>query len=393
MNAPRQIPFARPWITDEDRKAVADVLEGHILTHGPQCKGFESEFAAFMGEGAHCVTVSSCMAALHLSYLHFGIGPGDEVIVPAQTHTATAHAVEWVGATPVFVDCDLQTGNLTPQGIAAAITLRTKAISVVHFAGIPCDMPAIMALATQHGLKVVEDCAIALGARYEGRHVGLFGDTGCFSFYPVKHMTTGEGGMFVSRHETVAQAVSRLRAFGVDRTHSERSLPGMYDVPSLGLNYRMSEMQAALGRSQVRRLKDILAKRAELFGRYRRLLGAMKGVRLVDSTNPKAASSHYCVSVVFEPPYSANRDEIVMRLNVAGIGTSIYYPQPVPRMTYYRKKYGIEPSKFSNASHLSDHSVALPLGMHLENADVDLIVATLSDILKSLSGPEGGRRD
>jgi dTDP-4-amino-4,6-dideoxygalactose transaminase len=385
MNAPRQIPFARPWITDEDRKAVAEVLEGHILTHGPQCKGFESEFAAFMGEGAHCVTVSSCMAALHLSYLHFRIGPGDEVIVPAQTHTATVHAVEWVGATPVFVDCDLRTGNLTPQGIAAAITPRTKAISVVHFAGIPCDMPAIMALAMRHGLKVVEDCAIALGARYEGRHVGLFGDAGCFSFYPVKHMTTGEGGMFVSRHETVAQAVSRLRAFGVDRTHSERSLPGMYDVPSLGLNYRMSEMQAALGRSQVRRLNDILAKREELFGRYRRLLGAMKGVRLVDSTSPKAASSHYCVSVVVEPPYTASRDEIVMQLNVAGIGTSIYYPQPVPRMTYYRKKYGIEPSKFSNASHLSDHSVALPLGMHLENADVDLIVATLSDILKSIS--------
>jgi dTDP-4-amino-4,6-dideoxygalactose transaminase len=385
MNPPRQIPFGRPWITDEDRKAVMEVLEGHILTHGPQCKGFESEFAAFMGEGAHCVSVSSCMAALHLSYLHFGIGPGDEVIVPAQTHTATVHAVEWVGATPVFVDCDLQTGNLTPQGIAPAITPRTKAISVVHFAGIPCDMPAIVALAAQHGLKVVEDCAIALGARFEGRHVGLFGDAGCFSFYPVKHMTTGEGGMFVSRHEIVAQAVNRLRAFGVDRTHSERSLPGMYDVPSLGLNYRMSEMQAALGRSQVRRLKDILAKRAELFGRYRRLLGGMKGVRLVDSTDPKAASSHYCVSVVFEPPYSARRDEIVMRLNAAGIGTSIYYPQPVPRMTFYKKKYGVEPSKFSNASHLSDHSVALPLGMHLENADVDLIAAKLSEILKSLS--------
>ena len=180
MNAPRQIPFARPWITDEDRKAVMEVLEGHVLTHGPQCKEFESEFAAFIGKGAHCVTVSSCMAALHLSYLHFGIGPGDEVIVPAQTHSATVHAVEWVGATPVFVDCDRQTGNLTPQGIASAVTPRTKAISVIHFAGIPCDMPAIMALATQHGLKVVEDCAIALGARYEGRHVGLFGDAGCF---------------------------------------------------------------------------------------------------------------------------------------------------------------------------------------------------------------------
>lgn len=384
MNAPRQIPFGRPWITDDDRRAVMEVLEGHILTHGPQCKGFESEFATFMGDGAFCVTVSSCMAALHLSYLHFGIGPGDEVIVPAQTHTATVHAVEWVGATPVFVDCDLRTGNLTPQGIEAVLSPRTKAISVVHFAGIPCDMPPIMALAARHGLKVIEDCAIALGARYEGRHVGLFGDAGCFSFYPVKHMTTGEGGMFVSRHEAVAQAVSRLRAFGVDRTHSERSLPGMYDVPSLGLNYRMSEMQAALGRSQVRRLKDILAKRAELFGRYRRLLGGLKGVRLVDSNNPKAASSYYCVSVVFEAPYTTRRDDIVTRLNAAGIGTSIYYPQPVPRMTYYRKKYGIEPSKFSNAAHLSDHSVALPLGMHLENADVDLIVEMLSDILKSL---------
>ncbi|THJ23522.1 MAG: DegT/DnrJ/EryC1/StrS family aminotransferase [Nitrospira sp. CG24E] len=385
MNIPRQIPFARPWITDDDRKAVMEVLEGYILTHGPQCKEFEAEFSAFMGQGAHCVTVSSCMAALHLFYLQFGIGAGDEVIVPAQTHSATAHAVEWVGAKPVFVDCDPCTGNLTPEGIASAITPRTKAMCVLHFAGIPCDMPAIMALAERRGLKVVEDCAIALGARYEGRHVGLFGDAGCFSFYPVKHMTTGEGGMFVSRHEPVAQAVGRLRAFGVDRTHSERLLPGMYDVPSLGLNYRMSEMQAALGRSQLRRMKDVQAKRAELFGQYRRLLGVMKGVRLVDSTDPKAVSGHYCVSVVFEPPYMAKREEIVRRLNTAGIGTSIYYPQPVPRMTFYKKKYSIEPSTFSNASQLSDHSVALPLGMHLENADVDFIVAALSDILKSLS--------
>ena len=385
MNAPRPIPFARPWITDDDRKAVMEVLEGYILTHGPHCKEFEAEYSAFMGQGAHCVTVSSCMAALHLFYLQFGIGAGDEVIVPAQTHSATAHAVEWVGAKPIFVDCDPRTGNLAPDGIASAITPRTKAICVLHFAGIPCDMPAIMALAERRGLKVVEDCAIALGARFEGQHVGLFGDAGCFSFYPVKHMTTGEGGMFVSRHEPVAQAVGRLRAFGVDRTHSERSLPGMYDVPSLGLNYRMSEMQAALGRSQLRRMKDVHAKRAELFGQYRRLLGAMKGVRLVDSTDPKAVSSHYCVSVVFEPPYLARRDEIVMRLNAVGIGTSIYYPQPVPRMTFYKKKYSIEPSTFSNASQLSDHSVALPLGMHLENADVDFIVATLSDILKSLS--------
>ena len=385
MTTSQQIPFARPWITDEDRRAVLAVLEGNILTHGPQCKSFEEEFSQFLGGDAHSVTVSSCMAALHMSYIHFGVGPGDEVIVPALTHSAAAHAVEWVGAKPVFVDCDPHTGNVTPHGIEAALTPRTKAISVVHFAGIPCDMPAIVDLAARRGLKVIEDCAIALGARYDGRHVGLFGDAGCFSFYPVKHMTTGEGGMFVSRHEAVAQAVGRLRAFGVDRTHSERSLPGMYDVPSLGLNYRMSEMQAALGRSQVRRMNGVLAKRAELFARYRRLLGTIKGVRLIDSTDPRAASSHYCVSVLFDPPYAAKREDIVRRLNAEGIGTSIYYPQPVPRMTYYRKKYATDPTSFANAARLSDQSVAVPLGMHLEPADVDRIVETLSDILKTIS--------
>jgi dTDP-4-amino-4,6-dideoxygalactose transaminase len=324
------------------------------------------------------------MAALHLSYLQFGIGPGDEVIVPAQTHSATAHAVEWVGAKPVFVDCDSQTGNLTASGIVSAITPRTKAISVVHFAGIPCDMPTIMAIANRYDLRVVEDCAIALGARHGTRHVGLFGDSGCFSFYPVKHMTTGEGGMFVSRHEAIVQSVSKLRAFGVDRTHSERTLPGMYDVPGLGLNYRMSEMQAALGRSQLRRMGEVLTKRAAQFIRYRRLLANVTGVRIIDTTTSGARSSHYCVSLVFEGQYGARRNEIVAQLNAAGIGTSIYYPQPVPRMTYYRNKYGYVPGRFKGAEQISDHSVALPLGMHLDDSDIDFIATSLKDILKTI---------
>ena len=232
----RAIPFGRPWISDEDRRAVLRVLDGHILTHGPECAAFEDEFASFMGDGAHCVTVSSGMAALHLSYLHFGIGPGDEVIVPAMTHVATVHAVELVGARPVFVDCDPATGNVTAEAIASAITPKTRAISIVHFQGIPCDMPEIMEVARKHDLKVVEDCALAVGARYDRRHVGLFGDAACFSFYPVKHLTAGEGGMFATRHAEVAMAVARLRAFGVDRRHNQRSMPGMYDVVELGLN-------------------------------------------------------------------------------------------------------------------------------------------------------------
>ena len=386
MSEVRQVPFARPWITDEDRKAVLEVLDGHVLTHGPQGKAFEAEFGAYMGPDAHCVSVSSCMAALHLAYLHLGFGPGDEVIVPAQTHSATAHAVEWVGATPVFVDCEPATGNVSVRTIEAALTPRTKAISVVHFDGIPCDMPAIAALAARRNLKLVEDCALAVGARWEGRHVGLFGDIGTFSFYPVKHLTTAEGGMFVSRHREVAESVARLRAFGVDRTHSERAVPGMYDVPTLGLNYRMSELQAALGRTQLRRMDANLAMREGHFRALQQALATRRNVRVIDADDRRATNSFYCLTAVFEGALGARRHEIVARLNAAGVGTSVYYPQPVPRMTYYRKKYGYEPERFIHAAEISDQSVALPVGPHLSDADVQYVAATLITILEELGG-------
>ena len=386
MSDVRQVPFARPNITDEDRKAVLEVLDGHILTHGPQGKAFEAEFAAYMGPDAHCVSVSSCMAALHLAYLHLGFGPGDEVIVPAQTHSATAHAVEWVGATPVFVDCEPRTGNVSARLIEPALTSRTKAISVVHFDGIPCDMPAIVALAARHGLKVVEDCALAVGSRWDGRHVGLFGDIGTFSFYPVKHLTTAEGGMFVSRHREVAEAVARLRAFGVDRTHSERAVPGMYDVPTLGLNYRMSELQAALGRPQLRRMDTNLAVREAHFRALQQALAGRRHVRVIDADDRRARNSFYCLTVVFEGPLGPKRHEIVARLNAAGVGTSVYYPQPVPRMTYYRTKYGYDPQRFIHAAEISDQSVALPVGPHMSDADVEYVATTLVTILEELGG-------
>lgn len=365
----RTVPFARPWIDDSDRAAVAGVLDGHILTHGPECKAFEAEFSAFLGPGAHSVSVSSCMAALHLSYLHFGIGPGDEVIVPAQTHTATAHAVEWVGATPVFVDCEPATGNLTVEGIRAALTGRTRAISVVHFVGIPCDMPAIAAIAQERGLVVIEDCALAVGGRVGGVHVGLFGDAGCFSFYPVKHLTTAEGGMFVSRHREVVEAVSRLRAFGVDRSHGERTVPGMYDVPTLGLNYRMSELQAALGRSQLRRVDENLARRRATFETVRDGLAGLPA-HVIDTASSEIANSHYCLSLVLAPELRQHRLDLVERLNAEGVGTSLYYPQPVPRMRYYQEKYGYDRGRYPEAEAISDGSIALPVGPHLEVADV-----------------------
>ena len=384
VEATRSIPFGRPWITDEDRQAVMSVLEGHILTHGPQCHDFEAEFAAWIGRQAHCVTVSSGMAALHLAYLHFGIGPGDEVIVPAMTHIATVHAVEWVGARPVFVDCDPATGNLTAAAIEAAITERTKAISLVHFQGIPAPMPEIMAIAEPRGIKVVEDCALAVGSRIRGKHCGLFGDAACFSFYPVKHFTTGEGGMFMSRHEDVVSAVARLRAFGVNRRHDERSIPGMYDVPELGLNYRMSEMQAALGRSQLGRIDQMLAARDRNFRSLKAMLQEQSHLRILDVTDPNAVNSHYSMTVVLEGPLAKHRNTVILRLKEEGVGTSVYYPQPVPRMTYYREKYREDLSKFPVATEIADASIALPVGPHIDEDDLRYICRQFQSILAEI---------
>jgi dTDP-4-amino-4,6-dideoxygalactose transaminase len=376
----RAIPFGRPWITDADRAAVAGVLEGNILTHGPEGSAFEDEFAAFLGTGAHCVTMSSCAAALHMAYAAAGVGPGDEVIVPAQTHAATANTAEWTGATCVFVDCEPDTGNVTADRVEAAITTRTKAIAVVHFLGIPCDMPAIVELAEQRGITLVEDCALSVGARLDGTHTGLFGDCGCFSFYPVKHLTTGEGGMFVSRKPALAERVARLRAHGVDRTHSERTMPGMYDVPGIGLNYRLSELQAALGRSQLRRIDENLARRRANFETIASALSTVEGVRVLDGTG----NSWYCLGAVLEGPLADRRDAIVARVNRSGVGTSLYYPQPVPRMTYYQTKYGYEGSRYPHAEGISDRSIALPVGLHLATEDAERVGQVVRDACEDL---------
>jgi len=383
MSQTRKIPFGRPWITDAEKNAVMEVLSGDVLTHGPQAHAFEKEFAAFIG-GGHCLTTSSGMAALHLAYWQLGIGAGDEVIVAAQTHVATAHAVEIVGAKPVFADCDLATGNMDPSGIEALITTRTRAIGIVHYAGIPCDMDAIMAIAERRKLKVIEDCALALGTRWRGKHAGLFGDAAIVSFYPVKHITTGDGGMFVTRHAELAAKVSKARAFGVDRTFAERAIPGVYDVPTLGINYRMSDINSAIGRKQLERLNIMLEKRRNNFARLKAALSKHGNVRVLDVQAPHAENSHYCLTVLLEGDAGARRDAMVARLNAAGVGTSVYYPHPVPRLKYYREKYGYNPSQFPNAARISDCAIALPVGPHVGDEDMDYIARNFAQALKEI---------
>lgn len=379
----RSIPFGRPVLGEEERAAAADVLSGHILTHGPYGKQFERDFAAFTG-AEHAVATSSCAAALHLAYLGLEIGPGDEVLVPAQTHVATAHVVEACGAKPVFVDSDPRTGNIDLDAAEAAVNERTRALSLVHYLGLPVDMERVLAIARAHDLFVVEDCALSLGARFDGVHTGLHGDVGCFSFYPVKHITTGEGGMAISRRADVAERISKQRAFGIDKTVvAERRHSGAYDVELLGLNYRMSEIGAAIGVEQLRKLPDFLQRREQNFTLLREGLGRIAELELLDTGgDARAQSSHYCLTALLPADLVPKREEIIEGLKQRGLGVSIYYPKPLPSTTYYREKYGYRDGQFPAAERISWSSIALPVGPHVAEDDVEHIVDVVEAVLK-----------
>lgn len=377
----RNIPFGKPIIGDEERAAVTRVLQGTILTHGPLVKEFETVFAAYTGV-EYAVAVSSCTAALHLAYFYLGLGPGDEVIVPAQTHVATAHAVELVGAKPVFVDSEKTTGNIDISQIESCITEHTRVISVVHYLGMPVDMHRVMEIAGKHNLFVVEDCALAIGSYLDGRHVGLHGDVGCFSFYPVKHITTAEGGMLITNNKTIADIISRQRAFGIDRNIvNERAVPGIYDVLELGLNYRLNEIGAAIGIEQMKRVDGFLAKRRKNYAALAARLETIDEIELLESSHDSYRSSYYCQTMILKEPLSKKRFEIVNYLKEHGIGTSVYYPKPVPHLKYYRDKYGYGGDSFPVAKRISENSIALPVGPHVNGEDVSYMIAAIKDAI------------
>lgn len=370
----KNIPFGMPLIGKEEKDAVMEVLSGPTLVHGPRAKDFEVKFAQFSG-AEYSTSVASCTAALHLSYFYIGLGVGDEVIVPAQTHNATAHAVELCGAKPIFVDAEPETGNIDITQIEKHITPRTKAISLVHFLGMPVNMKRINEIAKKHNLFVVEDCALAIGTYFEGVHAGLFGDVGCFSFYPVKHMTTSEGGMLISKHQKIVEKISRQKAFGVDRTAGERTIPGVYDVTMLGFNYRMSEIEAALGIEQLKRIPEFLKKRKENFDALRQALEQIDELKILKSSYGEYQSSYYCLSIILSDSLKEKRFDIVKSLKDRGIGTSVYYPKPVPHLKYYKDKYSFSETSFPVASWISYSSIALPVGPHLTRDDMSYIAS------------------
>lgn len=385
QTATRTIPFGKPIIGDEEKKAVMDVLSGPILVHGPKAKEFESSFAKFTGS-PFATSVSSCTAGLHLIYFYLGLGAGDEVIVPAQTHVATAHAVELCGAKPIFVDAERNTGNIDIDQLESKITSKTKAISIVHFLGMPVAMDRVTAIAKKHNLFVLEDCALAIGTYYKGIHAGLHGDAGAYSFYPVKHMTTSEGGMLITRHEAVAKKIERQKAFGVDRHMGERSVPGVYDVTMLGFNYRMSEIEAVIGLEQLKKVPDFLAKRKENYERLEQGLRGISEIDLLQSSHGDFQSSYYCLSILLKDSLLAKRFEMVAFLKQNGVGTSVYYPKAVPDMSYYRQKYDVKPGSFPVASWISNSSISLPVGPHLGLEDMDYIVQNVKNAITEVKG-------
>jgi perosamine synthetase len=380
--AVREVPFGRPMIGAEERAAVLDVLGSPQLVHGPRAHAFEEAFAAMLGPGAHATTVSSCTAGLHLVYLHLGIGPGDEVIVPAETHVATAHAVEITGARPVFVDCEPTTGNIDVSAIERALTPRTKAISVVHYPGLPVDVAAVNALARPRGLVVVEDCALAVGASLDGVACGLLGDVGVFSFYPVKHLTTAEGGMVASRHADIVASIANIKAFGYDRTPAARKIPGVYNIARLGLNYRMNEIAAAIGLEQVRKVAVLQRQRDANAVALRRALHGLRGITLLSAGDGRRVHANYCLVAILDDALAEHRPTIIESMKAAGIGTSVYYPVPIPLSTYYQTKYGALPQAFPHASRISDQSIALPVGPHLDESDMHLVATALARALE-----------
>ena len=385
----RSIPFGKPLVGEEEQSAVRQVLEGTTYVHGPVAKQFESDFAAFTG-APHAISCSSCTAGMHLIYFTLGFGPGDEVIVPAQTHTATAHAVELSGAKAVFVDVLEGSGNIDPHAIAAAVTERTKAIAVVHYLGMPVDMDPVLEIARKHDLFLLEDCALAFGTHYRGNHAGLIGDAGVFSFYPVKHMTTAEGGMIITRDSELTERLNLLKAFGVNRAHGERKLPGQYDVVDLGFNYRMSEVHAAIGVEQIKKLPGFLEARRRNFEHLRAGLEGIDGLRILDQAEDDGVNSHYCLSIILSADFASARESTIRYLIDEGVGTSIYYPRAVPLMSHYVKKYGYRENTFPNAEAISDRSIALPVGPHLNDEDMDYIANAVRMAFENAAGVARG---
>ncbi len=369
-----RIPLADLDYGEAEEQAVLQVLRRRWLTMGALTQEFEDEFARLVG-AKHALAVSNATVALHLACLALGIGPGDEVIAPSLTFVATTNSVLYTGAEVRFAEIvGPQDFNISPESIERQITPRTKAITVVHYGGYPCQMKAILEIAARRGLAVIEDAAHAPGAYLDGRHLGTWGDVGCFSFFSNKNLSTGEGGMVVTNRDDIAEMVRVLRSHGMTSLtwDRHRGHASTYDVTALGYNYRIDEIRAALGLAQLHKLADNNARRGEITRRYWASL-AETGIGLPFQASDGDPSYHIFPILL---PDSADRQVFMDHLKSLKIQTSIHYP-PIHLFSYYRQRYPGLTLPITET--IASREVTLPLYPGMSDELVDIVIASVKE--------------
>lgn len=373
------IPVFKPSFGDEELEALREPFRTGWIGLGPKTAEFEARFAAAVG-ARHAVALNSATAALHLALAAFRIGPGDEVLVPAITFVSTAHAVLYVGATPVFADVDPETLCLDPRDIERKITPRTRAVIPVHYGGHPCEMDEITRSATAHGLVVIEDAAHACGAEYQGRAIGSIGDATCFSFHAVKNLATGDGGMITTDGDELLRPLQALRWVGIDRSTWERSeapasdaeadmrryagYTWYYEVHALGYKHHMNDIAAAIGLVQLKKLPATNARRRQIVERYNAAFRGIEWIRTpVERANVRSAHHNYVIKSPF-------RDGLNLYLKERGIATGVHY-MPVHLHPYYRGRFD---ARVPVAERVWTQLLTLPLYPDLTAEQVEYII-------------------
>ncbi len=371
------ITFGAPDIGDAEVQAVTATLRSGWLGTGPRVAEFEAAMAAYRhAAAAQAVALNSCTAALHLSLLAAGVGPGDEVVTPALTFCSAANAVLHTGATPVLADVDAATMNMNADGLRAVLTPRTRAVIALHFAGRPCEMDGILEAAREQGLAVIEDCAHAVESQYRGQAVGALGDFGCFSFYSTKNLATGEGGMVLARDPAQAERIRRMSLHGMSRDAWRRySVDGFrhYDVVECGYKFNMMDIQASLGLCQLDRLEQAWTARAAHWARYQDAFAALPLVRPAPVPGHMRHAYHLYTLLVDESACGISRDAMLQHLHARGVGSGVHY-RALPEFTYYREQLGWQTGDVPVATAIGRSTLSLPIGPRLSDSDVDRVI-------------------
>lgn len=379
------IIFGSPLIEQAEIDEVVECMESGWLGTGPRVAQFERDFAAYQGlASAQVAAVNSCTAALHVSMVAAGLEHGSEVITTPMTFCASVNAIIHAGLTPVLADIDASTQNIDPAAIEAAITPRTSAILPVHFAGRPCDMGAIMAIADKHGLSVIEDCAHAIETTWHGRKAGTFGDFGCFSFYATKNVATGEGGMIVGRDEQLLARAKVLALHGMSKDAWHRfGDKGYkhYQVVEAGFKYNMMDLQAAIGIHQLSRVEESWKRREEIWNRYMHAFGDLPiGLPAAPESDTRHAY-HLFTITVDEARCGISRDAFLNAMNSRRIGTGVHYLS-IPEHPFYQQRFGWRPEQWPNAKGVGQQTVSLPLSPKLSDNDVERVINAVRELVR-----------